>query len=159
MPVVPAVVGGVAVVPLVVPAAAELEEALPIVAFARMKPPAPVALAAAPAVVAELSCKHPVTVTVLSSMLLLVDVLGVCAMSAAVVAHAIAADIQTVRFIFPPWRCDRASAIPAQRVRPSSDGRIHVRQNTTKQAQSARRAIRLIAEYGFTAEKWWHASG
>jgi hypothetical protein len=54
VPVVPAVAGGVVV-----------EEALPIVAFARTKLSA-VVLAAAPAVVAEFSCRQPVTVIGLS---------------------------------------------------------------------------------------------
>jgi len=108
VPVVPAVVlvaGGVAVVPLVVPLVVAVEPALPIdplpmVAFARVKLP----LLVDPVVLAELSCRQPVTVTVLSSMDLEVDVveLGVCAVIATVVAHAIAAAIHTVRFIKPP---------------------------------------------------------
>ena len=100
----PVALAGGGVVALVVPAAeVELDGDPPIVAFARMKPAveAPGVLAADPAVVAELSCRHPVTVTVLSSALLLVVALGVCANNAAVVAHAIAAVIHKVRFIYP----------------------------------------------------------
>jgi hypothetical protein len=111
LPVVPAVpvvalVGGVVgVVPEVVPAVDPEPEALPIVAFARMNPPlveAPAVLVGELVLLAELSCRQPVTVTVLLSVLLLVEVLGVCAINAADVANAIAAVIHKVRFIYPP---------------------------------------------------------
>jgi len=118
VPVVPAVAvaGGVAavvpaVVPPVVPAVdAVLElDAPPIIAFARMKLLLEVALV----LLADPSCRHPVTVTVLSSVvLLLVVVLGVCAAAVIVVAHASATAIHTLRFIIPPWPARRASSIP-----------------------------------------------
>jgi hypothetical protein len=124
VPVVPAVpavelVGGVAavvplVVPLVVPAVVpELElDPLPIVAFARMNPP----LVEAPVVLvepglAEPSCRQPVTVIV---SLLPVVVLGLWAINATDVTHAIAVVIHKVRFIYPP-AAQAASAIPVRR--------------------------------------------
>jgi hypothetical protein len=102
-------VGGVAAV---VPAVEPEADALPIVAFARMNPPlveAAAVLVGAAVLLAELSCRQPVTVTVFSSVVLLVDVLGVCAINAADVANAIAAVIHKVRFIYPP-PCPRLQA-------------------------------------------------
>jgi hypothetical protein len=69
-------------------------DALPIVAFARMKP----VLAVEPAGEADASWRQPVTVTALSSVLL-VDGLGVCAAVLTTVAHANAAAINIARFI------------------------------------------------------------
>ena len=133
-----ALVGGVlAVVPLVVPAVVPAVlpgvdpaiEPLPIVAFARMNPPPvveePVVVEDA-ALPAELSCTQPVTVTVFLSLLWLVVVLGLWAINATDVAHAIAAVIHKVRFIYPPlvrgckadtlswrtrWACDASTCI------------------------------------------------
>jgi hypothetical protein len=96
VPVAEVVGGGVAVV---VPAVELGVDPLLTIASARMKP----LLGEAAVVLAELSCTQPVTVTVFSSVFLLVVVVALCAVSAAVVvAHAIAAAIQNVRFISPP---------------------------------------------------------
>jgi hypothetical protein len=67
---------------------------LPIVALASTKP----VFGAVPAGAADASSRQPVTVTVLSSVLLVVP-LGVCAATPIAVAHANAAAIHIARFI------------------------------------------------------------
>jgi hypothetical protein len=99
-----AVVPAVPVVPAVVLPAVPAVVSAPGAALAiSTKLPEPVVVEV-PAVVVELadeSCRHPLTVILsLSVVLLAVVVLGLCAIAPSVVAQMIAAAIDTVRFIY-----------------------------------------------------------
>ena len=134
-----------AVVP-VVPTVEPDVDPLPIVAFARTKPD----FGAVPAGAADASSRQPVTVTVLSSVLLLVAPLGVCAATPIAVAHANAVAIHVARFIDnllgakalqSEYPFNRARVFcSAEDLRPET---AHMRMRTARLIDEQRRVTRI----------------